>query len=763
MKTVYAAVFGFVAMCLLFCIRRVKKDEKAVAVTVKKLLGTGTAVVVINIAIVLTNSQSFSVAAYSLYFACMDIVLYYLFRFTLDFSGIGKQKLVNLRLWRILLWIDAVCMLLNPVARYAFDCKSVLNKYGELCFKPVFRFPFYFHLFLCYMLIAFGFTVLIYKLVKSSELYREKYVFLLVVLAFIVLANAIYLFTEFTTVNISIIAFAIGGILIYYYSVEFVPRELLKRTLTRAVQGMTDAVFVFDEDGRVVHINDRGAEMLKSHGKTTETVEGELRQWRTQHAGDGAETSWDLTSERDGRKIYLKIISSVLRDDDGCYIGNFFTVQDRTQEMENLERERYQANHDQLTGLYNRQCFYRKAAQCLAENTQETFLIVCSDIRQFKLINDVFGQDEGDALLKALADELRTYTRPGDVYGRLENDRFALLMRKRDYHEDIFVEKPANVARIIKNCHSFPIRICVGVYEVDNRSLPISGMCDRAFLAISTIKDKYDCSIAYYDDALRKSVLLEQELTGELAGAIATGQFRIYLQPQVRADGKVVGAEALVRWKHPIKGMISPAEFISVFEKNGSIVQVDRYVWELACRQLAEWEKRGRDDLYLSVNISPKDFYFIDVCRELAGLIEKYKIKPGRLRLEITETAVMANLETQLKLIAKLRDAGFVVEMDDFGSGYSSLNMLKDIRVDVLKIDMAFLGKTDDSGRAEKILQTVVQLSGQLGMPVVTEGVETETQVKFLQSIGCDVFQGYYFARPMEVSEFEEKFMNGKE
>ena len=221
----------------------------------------------------------------------------------------------------------------------------------------------------------------------------------------------------------------------------------------------------------------------------------------------------------------------------------------------------------------------------------------------------------------------------------------------------------------------------------------------------------------------------------------------------------MLGAEALVRWKHPVKGMISPADFIDVFEKNGSIVKLDRYVWELACRQLAKWAEKGREDLYISINISPKDFYFIDVCGVLQDLVKKYQVNPRCLKLEITETTVMANLETQLNLIERLRKSGFIVEMDDFGSGYSSLNMLKDIRVDVIKIDMAFLGKTDNVNRAEKILKIIVELSRQLEIPVITEGVETEEQVKFLQSIGCELFQGFYFAKPMEVADFEQKYM----
>ena len=203
----------------------------------------------------------------------------------------------------------------------------------------------------------------------------------------------------------------------------------------------------------------------------------------------------------------------------------------------------------------------------------------------------------------------------------------------------------------------------------------------------------------------------EQELIRDLDDAISQKQLQMYLQPQVSADGKILGAEALVRWKHPVKGMISP-----------------------------------------------RDFYFLDVYQVFTELVETYAINPKNLKLEIAETAVVMDFKRQLELISKLRHYGFVVEMDDFGSGYSSLNMLKDIYVDVLKIDMVFLRKAEDEERSEKILQMIIALSKELGMPVITEGVETVEQVQFLNEMGCDMFQGYYFAKPMEVEQFEKLY-----
>ena len=342
----------------------------------------------------------------------------------------------------------------------------------------------------------------------------------------------------------------------------------------------------------------------------------------------------------------------------------------------------------------------------------------------------------------------------------MENDHFGILMAKKDFDEALFAENEQEVLwGDIKTNASLPIIIYTGVYEITNPTLPISVMCDRARMAIAQIKGDYHKRVAYYDNALRERIRHEQELISDLNTAIAEEQLKMYLQPQMSADGKLLGAEALIRWIHPEKGQIMPGDFIPVFEKNGLITDVDRYIWEVACKQLKKWKEAGWGDLYISVNISLKDFYFLNIYQIFTELIEKYDIEPQNLKLEITETAVVMDFKRQMDLITRLRKTGFIVEMDDFGSGYSSLNMLKDIYVDILKIDMAFLRKATDEERSKKILQMIITLSTQLGMPVITEGIENEEQVKFLADMGCNMFQGYHFGKPVDVEEFEKMYL----
>jgi EAL domain-containing protein (putative c-di-GMP-specific phosphodiesterase class I) len=256
-----------------------------------------------------------------------------------------------------------------------------------------------------------------------------------------------------------------------------------------------------------------------------------------------------------------------------------------------------------------------------------------------------------------------------------------------------------------------------------------------------------------------KDIVQECELSTELTRAIDQGELKIYLQPQVSNEGVVTGAEVLVRWEHPTRGLLNPVDFLPIFEKNYRIVEIDKYVWELACRQIKEWNDKGIKNIYLAVNISPRDFECIDVYHTLLELVDKYQLDSDQLRIEITESTIMQDPEKQIDLIGRLRLAKFYVEMDDFGSGYSSLGMLKDIQLDAIKLDMRFLSKGVDEDRGRKVIKLTVNLIKELEMTAIAEGVETEDEVEYLKEIGCDVFQGYHFSKPIPVEEFESKYL----
>jgi EAL domain-containing protein (putative c-di-GMP-specific phosphodiesterase class I) len=275
-------------------------------------------------------------------------------------------------------------------------------------------------------------------------------------------------------------------------------------------------------------------------------------------------------------------------------------------------------------------------------------------------------------------------------------------------------------------------------------------------MAIAMVHDDYQRIVGIYDEKLRQKRLWEQKISAQLPAALSERQIFPYLQPQYNSENELTGAEVLVRWQHPEEGFLAPYRFIPILEKNGMIVRVDAFIWEEACRILSAWRGTPKERLHLSVNISPKDFYFIDIYETFTGLVEKYGLAPGSLHLEITETVVMNDAAENIRTINRLREYGFIVEMDDFGSGYSSLNLLRDMPVDVLKIDMAFLGRTTHPKKAELILNNVIELAHRLNMISIAEGIELKNQLDMLKQMGCNVFQGYYFAKPMPLGDFEK-------
>lgn len=415
-----------------------------------------------------------------------------------------------------------------------------------------------------------------------------------------------------------------------------------------------------------------------------------------------------------------------------------------------------QFQYDRLTGLYSREFFYQKVRERLAEEPNKEYTVICSNIENFKLYNDAFGQEAGDRLLKESADNMRNLIGNAGICGRYGADRFLCLMesekerqdRERFINETYSSERPER----IKNVY-----VKWGVYEITDRSVPVEQMCDRALLAADSIKGKYDKFFALYDDALRGKLLREKAITDVMETALAENQFTVYLQPKYSLNDECMsGAEALVRWIHPEWGFISPGEFIPLFEKNAFISHLDRYVWERVCALLADRRERGLELLPVSVNVSRADIYQANLEKVLIGLTEKYGIDPQYLHLEITESAYAENPNQIISTVAKLRKLGFIVEMDDFGSGYSSLNMLSQMKLDILKLDMKFIQNEMEKPVNQSVIGDIVAMAHRMHLSVVAEGIETGEQMKRLQAVGCDYVQGYYFAKPMPIPEFEK-------
>ena len=415
---------------------------------------------------------------------------------------------------------------------------------------------------------------------------------------------------------------------------------------------------------------------------------------------------------------------------------------------------KHKSKYDGLTGIYAKDAFFEKTSKMLRENTHKTYVILRWNIERFKLINDLFGTKEGDKVLVEMAKALAGTMNGVGTYGRIGEDHFVMCFPYNllDIEDSIkrvndwFGRYKADYA-VVSN---------FGIYVVDDITLPVDIMCDRANLALQSVKGNIIKPYAFYEDKYRSSLLKEQSLIKDINMALDMGQFEVYYQPIFSLSlGRVIRAEALARWNHPTKSIIPAGQFISIFEKNGFIIQLDIFMLESVCKQLKEWKESGEELLPVSVNISTVSIYAQNFCNKLVEIVKKYGIEPSMVELEITENAYAENASQHTTTIKDLQKYGFPVIMDDFGSGYSAFNMLKDVPVDAVKIDLRFLEHFDKSDRFGSIITAVVRMGKWLNMPVIAVGVETKGQVDFLKSIGCDMIQGYFFSRPLPIGKFK--------
>lgn len=411
---------------------------------------------------------------------------------------------------------------------------------------------------------------------------------------------------------------------------------------------------------------------------------------------------------------------------------------------------------DRLTGLLSREAFFERVAEVVSQKESGYYVMACFDVNKFKVINDQYGTKKGDEVLRHIAAVFRNgFEAIGGFCCRISADNFAMLYPSSFKNSKEIVEirdKSSSVSWLVS-----PLTFSIGRYTITEPEMPPSAMYDRAIIAADSIRGRYDTRIAEYDEPMRSDLIHEQEIVTEMESALLAGNFEVWYQPQYNhSTGALIGAEALVRWRHPQKGLIPPGTFIPVFEQNGFIYSLDKFVWEEACRFLrSELDSKG-SSLPVSVNVSRYDAMCPEIVSVITGLVEKYNIPVELFRLEITESAFSDSTSRIISVVKELIARGFTLEIDDFGSGYSSLNTLKNVPAQVVKLDMKFLEDDEGSQRGGNIIESVVRMAKWLGMSVIAEGVEKKDQADFLRSVGCNYIQGYYYSKPLPGEDYEK-------
>lgn len=444
---------------------------------------------------------------------------------------------------------------------------------------------------------------------------------------------------------------------------------------------------------------------------------------------------------------------------------------------------------DAVTGYGNFSEFQMNVTNLLQREKQNNYALIYFDIDKFKIVNDIYGYKIGNKILRFIADIVNASLKDEEFFSRINGDRFIILMKytqDNEIVERIKQMKEAITAYKENASWHYELIVKMGIYRIKEegfaldalgRGEPKSGyfidcsnalsahnlnsMIDKAQLARQMIKNSsFNHFYAFYDRKIRNNILREKEIEADMQNALMNGEFVFYLQPKYSLSSqRIAGAEALVRWFPPGKRMMAPDLFIPVFEKDGFIITLDFYIFEQVCKKLRQWLNAGYQPVPIAVNLSRLHIYEQNMIDKTMNIIEKYNIPTRLIEFELTESAMFEKMDVLLEFGNKLKKLGFSIAIDDFGSGYSSLNMLKDISVDILKLDKAFF-VTKDQERSNKVIAKFIELSKSLNIKVVSEGVETKEQVDFLASIGCDMVQGYYFAKPMPIVEFEKEYFS---
>ncbi len=406
---------------------------------------------------------------------------------------------------------------------------------------------------------------------------------------------------------------------------------------------------------------------------------------------------------------------------------------------------------DTLTGLYNREFFYRYAAQLDAYHKDLPMDAMVVDINHFHIINERYGKAYADDVLRRIGKRIReTVSGDGGIVCRRESDVFMIYCpHGQDY--------TALLERASSGLDS-RVRLRMGVYAQVDKSIDIERRFDRAKLAANTVRGSFTKVLAIYDSALHETEIYTEQLLEDFPKAIEEKQFVVYYQPKfdIRPAVPVLNsAEALVRWNHPRLGLLAPAVFVPVFEGNGLIQQLDSFVWRQVAEQMRDWKNRLGVCVPVSVNVSRVDMLDAELDRHFSDLIHEFGLTPDEFLLEITETAYTQDSEQIVDMVNRLREAGFHIEMDDFGSGYSSLNMISTLPVDAIKLDMQFIRNAFRERKNTRMLDVVIDIAESLEVPTIAEGVENAEQVFALRSMGCEIAQGFYFSKPIPAEEYE--------
>ncbi len=599
---------------------------------------------------------------------------------------------------------------------------------------------------------------------RKAIFYRRKYIGILISYALIMIFNV----SGFTIGgNIDLFPFATVLMILYIncYAIYILPSNFIVSSIQKYYESEKDGIACFDSEGKCIFLNRMAKIFFKNQNQNQplkNLAEKYLRKnflLKSKNEKNNSLSAKDSIFIKQEEHHYLCEYNKVY--DEEKMIGSFISFIDRSAEIIRLKEERYISCHDTLTSLLNRQSFFEYANYILKENPQKTYYLISTNIKDFKLVNQVFGQKKGDEILQNQSSILLALVGDSSIAGRMGDDKFCLLLSEKNFDLNK-LNNSIEKSKALLDFNAFHLKpvMALRIFRADENDAET--IYEQAMLALTSITISDPRSLAIYDDSLVKKILAEKEILADFDKALEEKEFTVFFQPVFDTDKKLIGAEALSRWLHPVKGILMPSTYIPVLEKAGLFYKLDRYIWEESLKKLSQWQKEGFTDLNISVNVSPKDSYYINIAEEFKNLLQKYDCDAKHLKIEFRETALTENFKKTMELSSALQELGCQIEIDDFGVGYSSLNMLKDVKADALKIDSDFLSDKAKTSRSTTILSFIIETAKVLNMRVITKCIENQEEADAFERLGCSLFQGFLFSKPLSIKDFEEKFVKNK-
>lgn len=541
----------------------------------------------------------------------------------------------------------------------------------------------------------------------------------------------------------------------------------------KVIENTSEAVVFTDAKGLILDVNNayqsitgyQREELIGKNPNVLKSGRHDRNFYQSMWAQIKAKGYWsgEVWDRRKNGEIYPKwLMINAMMDEEGSatgYVGIFSDLSDQKKAEEKLEELSF---YDPLTHLPNRVLFHDRLSVgvSIAKREKHLLAVLLIDLDRFKVVNDSLGHNVGDELLELIAQRFLTLGRESDTVARLGGDEFAVLLPELNSAEDASVVAQNFIDSLQDpfcfSGHTINIGASIGVSIFPSDGADVDGLIKRAELALYKAKEQGRNTYQYFSQELQDAVSEQLEMEDEMRHAILNQQFTLYYQPKFSlATNKVTGMEALVRWIHPEKGLIPPDKFIPLAEESGLIISLGEWILQEACRATAEWVKKYDDNLVVAVNLSAKQFKSENLLKTIQNTLDAFQLDPKNIELEITESCVMEDVEKALQTMKNFRDCRLRLAIDDFGTGYSSLGYLKQFPMNTLKIDRSFIMDLTPESDDAAIVEVVILLADKLGLDVVAEGVETDAQLAFLRSQGCQYVQGYLLSRPLPADEFE--------